>query len=214
MTTDTVRVMVLGPAHPAYGPVSVALGVVVSFVIGSVNPAAIIARLLGRDLRGSGSGNPGATNAGRVLGARWGVVVGVLDVLKGYLPTLLLTPSTSGPLVGVCAVAAVLGHVWSPFLRGRGGKGVATTIGALLAMAPWLALVAVVVFAAGIAVWRTTGKASIVASAALTVAGVVVAATTWWPSTRWAGAWSALLAVIVLLRHHRNLRAWGRLARR
>lgn len=205
---------VLGGGHPAYGPGLIVLCVIASFVIGSVNPAAIIARLLERDLRGSGSGNPGATNAGRVLGARWGVVVGVLDVLKGFLPTLLLTPRTSGPLVGVCAVAAVAGHIWSPFLRGRGGKGVATTLGALLAMAPWFALVALVAFAAGIAAWRTTGKASILASAVLVVAGALVAATDAWPSMRWAACWTSLLGLMVLARHHRNLRAWGRLARR
>lgn len=213
MTPEVLGEAVLGRGHPTYGYVAIGLCIVASFVIGSVNPAAIIARLLRRDLRGSGSGNPGATNAGRVLGARWGIAVGLLDVLKGYLPTLLLTPRTSGPLVGVCAGAAVLGHIWSPFLRGRGGKGVATTLGALLAMAPWLALVVVVVFAAGIAAWRTTGKASILAAFVLVVVGAVVAATSGWPSMDWAGGWSALLGVIVLARHHRNLRAWGRLAR-
>lgn len=213
MRTQVLGDVALGRGHPTYGPVAVGLCILASFVIGSVNPAAIIARLLRRDLRGSGSGNPGATNAGRILGTGWGIAVGLLDVVKGYLPTLLLTPRTSGPLVGVCAAAAVLGHIWSPFLRGRGGKGVATTLGALLAMAPWLALVVVVVFVVGIVAWRTTGKASILASVVLVVVGVVVAATSQWPSMRWPGAWSALLGLIVLLRHHRNLRAWGRLAR-
>ena len=57
-------------------------GVLAAFLVGSLNPATMIARLLGKDLASSGSGNPGATNAGRVLGRRWGVVVGVLDVLR------------------------------------------------------------------------------------------------------------------------------------
>lgn len=213
MTTGALGAPALGVEHAAYGPVAVLVCVVASFVIGSVNPAAIIARLLGSDLRASGSGNPGATNAGRVLGARWGVAVGVFDVLKGFVPTLLLTPRSSGPLVGVCAVAVVLGHIWSPFLRGRGGKGVATTMGALLAMAPWLALISLVVFAIGIAAWRTTGKASILAAAALIAAGVVAWVADGWLATRWAGAWAALLGLLVLARHHRNLRAWARLAR-
>ncbi|MEO7071273.1 MAG: glycerol-3-phosphate acyltransferase, partial [Nostocoides sp.] len=89
MTTHALGAVALGGGHPAYGPLLIAVCILASFVIGSVNPAAIIARLLGRDLRASGSGNPGATNAGRVLGTRWGIVVGVLDVLKGFLPTLL-----------------------------------------------------------------------------------------------------------------------------
>ena len=64
-------------------------GALLAFVVGSVNPATIFARLLRKDLSGTGSGNPGATNAGRVLGVRWGVVVAVLDILKGFLPTYL-----------------------------------------------------------------------------------------------------------------------------
>ena len=66
----------------------VAVAAVLGFLVGSINPATIIARIRHADLR-QGSGNPGATNAGRVLGLRWGVAVGLLDVLKGLLPTLL-----------------------------------------------------------------------------------------------------------------------------
>ena len=86
-----------------------------SFFLGGVNPAAIFARVLGKDLS-AGSGNPGATNAGRVLGRKWGVLVGVLDVLKGVVPvwvTLLFFGTHFAYLSGL---AAVLGHVFSPYL--------------------------------------------------------------------------------------------------
>ena len=82
------------------GLVQGAVAAVAAFLLGSVNPATILARILGKDLAHSGSGNPGATNAGRVLGARWGVVVGVLDVLKGYLP-VVLAAQFLGPMVAL-----------------------------------------------------------------------------------------------------------------
>ena len=113
----------------------VPLAAAVAFVIGAVNPATILARILGKDLRTSGSGNPGATNAGRVLGPRWGVVVGILDVLKGLLPVLLAQHFLGTITALVVGLAVVVGHIWSPFLKGQGGKGVATSLGAILAVA-------------------------------------------------------------------------------
>ena len=113
-----------------------AVAAVLAFLLGAVNPATILARVLGKDLTHSGSGNPGATNAGRVLGVRWGVVVGVLDVLKGLVP-VVVAHELLGPVVAlVVGLAVVLGHIWSPFLRGHGGKGVATSLGAILAVQP------------------------------------------------------------------------------
>jgi hypothetical protein len=101
----------------------VAAMVAVAFFWGGINPATLIGRLLGRDVTRAGSGNPGATNAGRVLGRKWGILVGVLDVLKGFLPAFLAA-QFYGLLVGyLLGIAAVLGHVFSPYLRGRGGKG-------------------------------------------------------------------------------------------
>ena len=102
--------------------VEVALVAVVCFLIGSVNPASLVARAMGRDLRVSGSGNPGATNAGRVLGRKWGVLVLVLDVLKAYLPTVVVLRTMGTVPALVAGLAVVLGHVFSPFLGGRGGR--------------------------------------------------------------------------------------------
>ena len=153
--------------------VEAVLASVAAFVIGAVNPATILARILGKDLRHSGSGNPGATNAGRVLGARWGVVVGVLDVLKGLVP-VLVAQQLLGTVTALCVgLAVVLGHIWSPFLRGQGGKGVATSLGAILAVQPWFALGMLVVF--GLLLWRTrwVAGASVSACVVLLVLGVL-----------------------------------------
>ncbi|MDQ1484034.1 MAG: acyl phosphate:glycerol-3-phosphate acyltransferase [Actinomycetota bacterium] len=184
----------------------VAVAAVLGFFFGSVNPATIVARVRHADLR-QGSGNPGATNVGRVLGTRWGVAVGLLDVLKGLLPTLLtllLFDRVTAYLVGF---ATVLGHVVSPFLRGRGGKGVATSLGATLAVFPWFALGMLVVF--GLMLWRTRWVAgsSLVAAVLLALyAGLAPL-----PSPVAAGRiWGICVALLVILRHHGNIRRWVR----
>src|SRR6476620_11900012 len=123
-----------------------AVASVIGFLVGSVNSASSVARLRQTDLRGAGSGNPGSTNVGRVLGLRWGVLVGVLDVLKGLLPTLVALVWLDRFTAYVVGLACILGHVLSPYLRGRGGKGVATSLGAILAVFPLLAVGLVVLF--------------------------------------------------------------------
>jgi acyl phosphate:glycerol-3-phosphate acyltransferase len=186
----------------------VPLASVVAFVIGAVNPATILARALGKDLRRSGSGNPGATNAGRVLGARWGVVVGVLDVLKGLLPVLLAQHFLGTVTALFVGLAVVVGHIWSPFLRGQGGKGVATSLGAILAVQPWFGLVMVLVFV--LLVWRLrwVAGASVVACSLLLALGLL-SWLRWVPfGTRDTGAWCVVLAALVIYRHRRNIELW------
>lgn len=188
--------------------VEAVLASVAAFVIGAVNPATILAKILGKDLKHSGSGNPGATNAGRVLGARWGVVVGVLDVLKGLVP-VLVAEQLLGTVTALCAgLAVVLGHIWSPFLRGQGGKGVATSLGAILAVQPWFGLGMVVVF--GLLVWRMRWVAGASVSACLLLLALgVVTAFRWVPfATRETGIWCVLLALVVIYRHRRNIELW------
>jgi glycerol-3-phosphate acyltransferase PlsY len=184
----------------------VAVGVVAGFFIGAVNPATIIATLRHMDLR-QGSGNPGATNAGRVLGVRWGVVVGLLDVMKGFVPTLLALLLADRFTAYAVGLACVLGHVLSPFLRGRGGKGVATSLGAMLAVFPLFALALVVVF--GLMLWRTRWVAgcSIAAAALLGLyAGLAPL-----PDPVDVGRmWGICIALLVLIRHQSNIRGWVR----
>jgi len=182
----------------------VAVAAVLGFFVGAINPASIIATVRHADLR-QGSGNPGATNVGRVLGVRWGVVVGMIDVLKGLIPTLLALLLADRFTAYVVGLACVLGHVLSPFLRGRGGKGVATSFGAVLAVFPWFALVMLAVF--GLMLWLTRWVAgsSLVAGALLGLyAGLAPL-----PEPVVAGRlWGICIAVIVIVRHHRNIRAW------
>jgi acyl phosphate:glycerol-3-phosphate acyltransferase len=183
----------------------IAMAAVLGFFVGSINPATIIARTRHADLR-QGSGNPGATNVGRVLGLRWGVVVGLLDVLKGFLPTFLALLLFDRFTAYVVGLATVLGHILSPFLRGRGGKGVATSLGAILAVFPWFALGMLVVF--GLLLWRTRW----VAGSSLAAAGLLVlyAGLAPLPDPVAAGrVWGICIALLVIIRHHGNIRAWA-----
>jgi len=179
---------------------------VLAFFVGGVNPATIIATVRHADLR-QGSGNPGATNAGRVLGVGWGVAVGVLDVLKGLVPTLLALTLADRFTAYAVGLALVLGHVLSPYLRGRGGKGVATSMGAMLAVFPWFALAILVVF--GLILWRTrwVAGASLMAAALLGLyAGFAPL-----PDPVTAGrVWGICIAMLVIGRHQGNIRRWVR----
>lgn len=148
------------------------LGVVIAYLSGSIPSAHIAGRLRGIDLRQHGSGNLGATNVTRVLGWKTGVVVLLADMLKGFLPVVLLPGVVSSRRPDLWAlvfgVAAIIGHVRPAFLLGKkGGKGVATAAGVFLALA-WLPLlVTQVVFFSVIYGTRYMSLASL--SAALTL---------------------------------------------
>lgn len=185
----------------------VGLVAVVCFLVGGINPATLVARARGTDLRSSGSGNPGATNAGRVLGRKWGALVLALDVLKAYLPTLLVLRTMGTVPALVAGLAVVLGHVFSPFLGGKGGKGVAAALGAILAIAPWVALAGVLLFVVAKVVLPYVGEASVVTTAGLLLVGVL-GALGLLPLDREVGVWLAVLSLLVLSRHRRNIRAW------
>jgi glycerol-3-phosphate acyltransferase PlsY len=180
---------------------------VVGYLVGAVNPAALVARAFDIDLHRVGSGNPGATNVGRALGPRWAVLVGFLDVLKGFLPAFVF-----GALVGqtpgeVAGIAAVVGHITSPFLRGRGGKGVATTLGAILGVQPLLAIPVLIGFGIGVAISKRVGIGAVVGAVVLMISGVIGWAAGWTDVT---DMWFAIvLGALVLVRHIGNIRrAW------
>ncbi|MAJ46475.1 MAG: acyl-phosphate glycerol 3-phosphate acyltransferase [Planctomycetes bacterium TMED75] len=155
----------------------------IAFVFGSIPFGVLLAKLKKIDLRTVGSGNTGATNVGRALGRRWGILCFVLDAAKGATPVLLagLLAKTLGEPVSALApseasgwlavgVAAILGHVFSPFLNFKGGKGVATACGALLAMWPLMTipvLVAAGVFILMILSLRIMSLASMAAAIAI-----------------------------------------------
>ncbi|HXE58284.1 MAG TPA: glycerol-3-phosphate 1-O-acyltransferase PlsY [Gemmatimonadales bacterium] len=122
-----------------------------SYLLGAVPTSYLVGRLArGIDLREHGSKNLGATNVYRVLGWRFAIPVGLVDVAKGAVPVLVLAPlgSPASWFALACGLTAVLGHVFSVFVRFRGGKGVATAAGVVLGLAPAALGVALVVWLA------------------------------------------------------------------
>ena len=175
--------------------------IVVGYLVGSLNPAATIARIRGVDLRASGSGNPGATNAARTMGRGVGVLVLVLDLLKGFVPALLFATFVGLAAGEVAGLAAVVGHVTSPFLKGRGGKGVATALGAILGTHAIWALPLLLAFAVTVALTRRVGLGAVAAAVALVPTALLL-------SDSWHTRVVALLiAAVILLRHVGNVRA-------
>lgn len=146
-----------------------------AYLAGSVPFALVVGKGLYRvDVRKHGSGNVGTTNVFRVLGKTAGIIVFIGDFAKGYVPVLLATrlaPAEDAALIAVLtAGAAIAGHTWSIFLRGRGGKGVATGGGAVLALMPWLFLLVFAVFWVVLLVGRIVSAASLAAVAVLSAA--------------------------------------------
>ena len=147
------------------------LCVALAFLLGSVPFGLVIARTFkGIDPRRAGSGNIGSTNVARLFGLPWGLLTLFCYIMKGLLPVLLAVHVLAEPLMqSVVALAAVTGHIKSPFLGFKGGKGVATTIGALMPLAFWPLLCAVLCCVAVIAVTRYVSLGSMVMAASLVV---------------------------------------------
>lgn len=181
---------------------------VVAFALGSIPFGVLVARAQGVDLTKVGSGNIGATNALRVLGTAWGLVVFALDVVKGLLPALLsryLLPSGIGgldaqPTALLLGAVAILGHSFSPWLGFRGGKGISTILGVGLGAIPLCALLSFGVMIALTVLTRWISFASMVG---------VLSSLAW---NRVLGdspqmiPLLALLAAFILWRHRANIR--------
>jgi len=142
-----------------------------SYFIGACPTAFIVGKLVMKiDIREHGSGNVGATNVFRVVGKKWGIFVLVIDILKGVLAVLLWQPLSDimgGPVLSsrflfICGIIAILGHNWTVFLKFKGGKGVATTLGVLLGLFPISVLIATTVAFILIGLTRYVSVGSIV----------------------------------------------------
>jgi glycerol-3-phosphate acyltransferase PlsY len=184
-----------------------ALWAVAAFVSGSVPYGLILARARGVDVRKVGSGNIGATNVGRALGRTAGAAVLVLDAAKGALPVLgaLLCARVSACSAwapSAAALGAVLGHCFTPWLRFRGGKGVATALGVFVVLDPVATAASVAVFGAVFAARRIVSLGSLAAAATYPVAALVLG------REAQEIAAGVLTAAVIALRHRAN---WQRL---
>jgi glycerol-3-phosphate acyltransferase PlsY len=194
----------------------------VSYFIGNINPAILIGRAYGVDVRAEGSGNAGTTNAMRTIGRKAGVMVFLIDAVKGYLPAALFpglflralaldagvdagsvrevfgmgredATALLALMVGLCVI---LGHMWPVVFRFKGGRGVATAFGVLLAVEPLIALILIGIVLALAAATRIMSLSVIVACAAAVPLNIVM------------GGHPAIVGAIValvVLKHRENI---------
>jgi glycerol-3-phosphate acyltransferase PlsY len=175
----------------------------VAYLIGSLSFAVILVRLrTGKDIRTEGSGNAGATNVLRAHGKALGLAVAALDIVKGAAGVLLVRQVTADPrYAAAAAFAAVLGHVFPIFYGFRGGKGVATAVGAFLVLSPYATLISIGAFVLVVALTRYVSLGSMIGVALLPpIAGGIFHA----PTAVVAAA--AATAVLVILKHRENLK--------
>lgn len=182
-----------------------------SYLVGGI-PFSYLAGLWrqGIDLRQHGSGNLGASNTYRILGGRIALVVLAGDVAKGLLPVVLARTWDVGgeePYHEIAAaVGAIVGHLFSPYLRLSGGKGIATSAGAFAGLAPWAFGVALTVFASVFAARRIVSLASLSAAIALPVAVYITARLGLAPSYATVLWGSVLVMLVVVVKHRGNIR--------
>ncbi len=151
---------------------NIVLTTALAFLLGSIPTGYLVARAKGVDIRRHGSGNIGATNVFRTLGKPLGVLVFILDALKGFA-AVWLAVRHGGPSAWpaiLAAIAAIAGHNYTPWLGFRGGKGIATSAGVLVALMPWAVLAIALVWFAVFFTTRYVSLASICAAAALPLA--------------------------------------------
>ena len=184
-----------------------------SYLLGSIPFGYLAGRLEGIDIRQAGSGNVGATNVVRVLGKGYGYPVFALDVLKGFAAVkiaMLMAPGgppewNSPEMFGIlAAVSSVLGHLYPPWLKFRGGKGVATSAGALLALTPVATLIGAAIWIIVFWLTRYVSLASITAAIVLPIVILLVSSRDQNKGKLLVYA-SACVAVVVIWRHRSNV---------
>lgn len=177
-----------------------AFALLLTYLLGSFPTGLVLSLLLAdKDVREHGSGNIGATNVARVVSKPLGAITLVGDMAKGLVPTLLAPLVHPDPrFAGAVAIAAFMGHCWSVFLGFRGGKGVATAAGGLLALATGPTLVAVAAWAGVVALTRKSSLGALIA------AGLLPLLCAWWRPD--VAPFAFLIALGVAWRHKDNIR--------
>ena len=179
-----------------------ALALALAYLLGSIPFALIAGKLHGVDLREAGSGNLGATNVFRTLGRTAGVAVMVLDIAKGAAAVLVAVALTNNPWPLAASALAILGHVFPVWTHFKGGKGVATFLGTLLAATPWVGVLACATWLGMAGLFRISSLAALTAAA---LSPLYVFATDQSDRKHAFLILSVFMAVLVFIRHHANI---------
>lgn len=181
------------------------LVLIISYFLGAIPFAYIMTRLItGKDIRSYGSGNVGATNAARILGFKYGLLVAILDVLKGILAVIiaraLLPVGSPEYLLLISALVVIIGHNWTIFLKFSGGKGVATTFGVLFSLFPIAFFVFLATWIALVFITRYVSLASILSAI---VVPIIVYITT---KNIYDVLFTLTFSLLIIFRHKANIK--------
>ncbi|MGB9822663.1 MULTISPECIES: glycerol-3-phosphate 1-O-acyltransferase PlsY [Thermodesulfovibrio] len=179
-----------------------ALLCIIAFLFGSIPWGYLIGKAKGIDLRKTGSGNIGATNVMRVIGKKQALITLLLDISKGFIPVLIFKIAiTSDPvLLGMAGISAVLGHCFTPFLKFKGGKGVATSIGVLLAYMPLAGFITVFIWIITVKISKISSLGALVCFALLPLNVIIIN----YPKEFLIFAW--LFTILIYSRHISNIK--------
>ena len=179
------------------------IALLLSYFLGAIPFGVIVGKMRGVDVRAVGSGNSGATNVWRTLGPAAGASVFIMDVLKGlaapFIARALIAP-TEYSWIAICAASAIIGHTFSVFLKFRGGKGIATGLGAALGLMPIPALIAFAVWGGVLLLSRMISIASIAACVALPLLALAFQVPTAFVVV------IAIIAMLAILKHIPNMK--------
>ncbi|MEJ2355879.1 MAG: glycerol-3-phosphate 1-O-acyltransferase PlsY [candidate division WOR-3 bacterium] len=178
-----------------------ALAFIGSYFLGSIPFGYLVGKVKGYDLRKEGSGNIGSTNVFRVVGKKEGIFVFVLDFLKGFLPVMYFF-DISVPAAVLALIGAIIGHMTTPFLRFKGGKGVATGFGGIVALMPIPALSAFGVWIILMGITRRVSVGSLGAAISLPILYFFLSN----PVNKIVLYITILLAILVIFTHRKNIK--------
>ncbi len=194
--------------------ISYIVGIIISYLIGGIPFGYLIAVIKGIDIRTEGSGNIGATNVGRVLGKKYGLIIFILDMLKGFAVVLLVPAAvssavnistTTGNLLAVlCGFCAVLGHAFPVYLKFKGGKAVATSFGVFIWLVPISIAIAFGVWLLTVIVTRYVSLGSMIGSLSL-VGVIVIVVDSPFGDNIYLTVMSVAVAILIIARHTSNI---------
>ncbi|MBR5516610.1 MAG: glycerol-3-phosphate 1-O-acyltransferase PlsY [Firmicutes bacterium] len=171
--------------------------VALAYFIGNVSPSIILGKIAGVDIKKEGSGNAGTTNALRVLGKKAAIITLLIDVMKGVIAVFLGMHFGNYMIGTVCALAVFCGHIWPCLYNFKGGKGVATAFGAIMAVNWCLGVLALGVVAVGLAASQRMSVGSILGAASFPVICWIFE-----PGFIWIGS---VMALIIIVKHRANI---------
>lgn len=179
---------------------------VVAYFLGSLPNGLYVAKFNGVNIMEEGSKNTGATNVFRVLGAKYGIFVLLLDALKGYIPLFVASKlGVNGNGLVLVGLMAVIGHTFSPFLKFKGGKGVATSLGIFIFLAPLPMFLTLIMFFIVVGISKYVSLGSVLASVMLPLLILFLPINKSLSSSTFLFVISALLGIYIIYKHKSNI---------